>query len=173
MRALVVYESMFGNTRRIAEAITSGLGAHARVDLVEVGEAMGRPLPDGLDLVVLGGPTHTFGMSRANTRRSAAAQATRRVIARPVGIRDWIDRYGPDLTNVAAAVFDTKLIKPHWLPGSASASATKALRRHGVTLVVRPTSFYVSGSPGPLVDGELERARIWGVGLSMDVPAFP
>jgi hypothetical protein len=95
------------------------------------------------------------------------------VIAGPVGLRDWIERYGPDLAKVAAAVFDTKLIRPHWLPGSASASATKALRRNGVALVVRPTSFYVSGSQGPLVDGELERARIWGVGLSMDVPAFP
>ena len=75
MRALVVVESVFGNTRRIAEAVAEGLGQRAGARIVDVAVAARTPdLLDGIDLLVVGGPTHAFGMTRASTRRSAAEQ---------------------------------------------------------------------------------------------------
>ncbi|MEX1126227.1 MAG: flavodoxin, partial [Acidimicrobiia bacterium] len=72
MKALVVYESMFGNTKLIAEAVAGGLTRHLDVETVEVGQ---KPVfGPGVDLVVVGGPTHAFGMTRASTRKSAAEQ---------------------------------------------------------------------------------------------------
>lgn len=71
MRALVVYESMFGNTRRIAQAIADGIRDGADVALTDVVDAPA-DVPDDVDLVVVGGPTHVFSMSRKVTRREAA-----------------------------------------------------------------------------------------------------
>src|SRR5687767_14509631 len=65
MRALVVYESMFGNTSAVATAIATGLSTRMGVDLVEVAAAPAA-LDAGVDLVVAGGPTHAFSMSRPN-----------------------------------------------------------------------------------------------------------
>lgn len=62
MKALVVYESMFGNTEQVARAVATGLGRHLDVELVAVANA-----PDtvsDVDLVVVGGPTHAFSMTR-------------------------------------------------------------------------------------------------------------
>jgi hypothetical protein len=67
MRALVVVESVFGNTRRIAEAISSCLSTQIDVRMVDVAEAPTELA--GIDLVVVGGPTHAFGMTRLSTRR--------------------------------------------------------------------------------------------------------
>ena len=66
MRAVIVYESMFGSTRKVAEAIAEGLADCAEVSVVPVTSADARIL-DGADLVVVGGPTHTHGMSRPGT----------------------------------------------------------------------------------------------------------
>jgi hypothetical protein len=87
MRALIVVESWFGNTRA-ARAVADGLGEFMTVEVCEVGDAPARLAPD-VELVVVGGPTHAFGMSRPNTRRDAAQQAgvttgTER------GIREWL-----------------------------------------------------------------------------------
>jgi flavodoxin len=70
MRALIVVESWFGNTRAIAGAVAEGLGGFMTVDVTEIGDAPARVAPD-VDLVVVGGPTHAFGMSRPSTRRPA------------------------------------------------------------------------------------------------------
>ena len=74
MKAVIVYESMYGNTRVIADAIGRGLGPENETVVVPVAEA--RPgLLAGADLVVVGGPTHMHGMSRASTRKGAAQAA--------------------------------------------------------------------------------------------------
>jgi hypothetical protein len=165
MRALVVYESMFGNTRSIAEAIGEGLGRHLTVDTVEVGEA-GYP-PQGVDLLVVGGPTHAFGMSRVNTRESARGSTDEPLISNTIGIREWLDRLHP-APGQAGAAFDTRIDRPR-LPSSAAAKAHKRLRRLGVDLVTGPKSFYVDGTTGPLLAGEAERARSWGEELGSKV----
>lgn len=165
MTSLVVVESSFGNTRAVAEAITEGLGPGTV--LVDVGEA-----PDdlsGFDLVVVGGPTHAFGMSRPSTRDDAARQAGHEPGGGP-GIREWIAALprpaGGTDRPVRVATFDTRVAKVRHLPGSAAKGAAKALAGHGYARLGRPTSFYVSDTPGPLLDGEADRARAWGTDLA-------
>ena len=165
-RALVVYESMFGNTRTIAEAIADGLAAHATVDLVEVGDAS-PVVADDVDLVVVGGPTHAFGMSRPSTRDSARQQATAPLVSTRRGIREWVDDLDAP-AGTAVATFATR-VPTRFLPGSAAAAAARRLRRHGVDLVARPADFWVEGTPGPLRAGEVERARAWGASLGADL----
>ncbi len=77
MRAVVIYESMFGNTHEVAERIGAGLRTEPEfedVEVISVAEAIGRVLSD-VDLVVVGGPTHAHGVSRPSTRKSASEQA--------------------------------------------------------------------------------------------------
>ncbi|SHK75084.1 Flavodoxin [Pseudonocardia thermophila] len=161
MKALVVVESVFGNTRQIAEAIAQGLGDEALVRVVDVADAPATV--DGVDLLVVGGPTHAFGMTRESTRRAAAEQSGGAVPPAAVGLREWLAvvRVGP----VAGAAFDTRM-DTFRLPGSAAKGAARALRRLGVRLVDRPRTFRVVGMQGPLRDGEPFRARAWGAHLA-------
>lgn len=159
MTALVVYESMYGNTRTIAEAVARGLSATNEVRVLEVGEA--HELPPDLELLVVGGPTHAFGMSRPQSRDEARSKAPdRRVVSEGQGLREWLAALPHQRRPVAAAVFDTKVRKP--LTGSAAKGAAKALKAAGFRLVAEPADFGVQGSTGPLEDGEIERAEAWG-----------
>ena len=81
MSALVVYESMFGNTQSIAKGIGEGLSSRMTVEIVEVGEAPSVIDPD-VELLVVGGPTHAFGMRRPGTRQNAAQQAGHDLVSR-------------------------------------------------------------------------------------------
>ena len=161
MRALVVVESSFGNTRKVAEAVAVGLGP----DTVVV-DVAGAPhhLDDDLDLVVVGGPTHAFGMSRPATRADAARQAGVNGSDDP-GLREWIDLV-EGRPRCAVATFDTKVTKARHLPGSAAKGAAKALKARAFRVVDAPHTFYVTDTPGPLAEGELERARAWGTKLA-------
>jgi hypothetical protein len=164
MRVLVVYESMFGNTREIATAVAEGLAPYARVDLVEVGDAETGDLDDDVDLLVVGGPTHALGMSRPGTRESVVKQAPDGVVSTRIGVREWLET-AKTVKDAHAAAFDTRLDKPAWLIGSAARGIAKRLRRCGSRLIAAPESFVVTGSDGPLRDGEIERARRWGATL--------
>lgn len=164
MRALVVYESMFGNTKEIAEAVAEGLARHMVVETVEVGHT--RPLPDDTGLVVVGGPTHAFGMSRESTRRDAAKQAGGTVVSQRIGLREWLATVHAD--GIPSASFDTRVDHPR-LPGSAARAAGRQLHRDGFTQVAPANSFYVTGTTGPLLDGETDRAREWGEKLARSV----
>ena len=162
-KALVVYESMFGNTHAVAEAVAEGLGTAFDTSLVDVGDAP-LTIPDDIDLVVVGGPTHAFGMSRPSTRQSAADQGADRAAAEHSGIREWVAGVvGHD--GLPTAAFDTKVAKPH-LPGSAAKAAERKLRRRGFSQLADPETFYVTGTTGDLLDGELDRARAWGAALT-------
>ncbi|PVZ06817.1 flavodoxin family protein [Actinomycetospora cinnamomea] len=169
-RALVVFESMYGNTEAVARAIADGLATRVPVDLVEVGVAAAVPDPD-VGLVVVGGPTHAFGMSRPSTRRDAAQKTGRATVSRADGVREWLEAL-PSRPDLLAASFDTRIDRPR-VPGSAARAIRRRLRRRGATTVDTPHSFFVEGSEGPLVDGELDRARAWGAGLAaaIAVPA--
>lgn len=167
MRALVVVESVFGNTRRIAEEVArglaQGLGGTGQVRVADVGDT---PEPvDGVDLLVVGGPTHAFAMTRMSTRRSAAEQAGGGAEPAETGLREWLAALAEAPPGVRAAVFDTRMDRPR-LPGSAAAGAARRLRRLGYDLVARPESFRVTGTQGPLREGELDRARAWGVDVA-------
>ncbi len=157
MRVLVVYESLWGNTKKVAEAVARALGSTATVTLVDTDSA-----PDeveGYDLVIVGGPTHAFSMSRKSTRDGARQQDVDvHVPAR--GIREWLDDLTPLKAPVPAAAFDTRVNSPR-LPGSAAKAARHELRSRGFDVAIRPVSFRVDGTQGPLIDGELERAAAW------------
>jgi hypothetical protein len=165
MRALVVYESMFGNTEEIARSVAKGISRHIgryiAVDLVEVGTAPSVP-PDDVDLLIVGAPTHAFGLSRPGTRRTAAQQAGTSLVSRGDGLREWLDRLAPPIHPVSAAAFDTRFAKPRWLTGSAAIGAARVLWGHGYHLVVDPESFFVTSTSGPIAEGEQARAQEWG-----------
>ena len=160
MTTLVVHESMFGNTRTVARAISPDLPG--TVEVVDVVDAP-TPLPPHVDLLVVGGPTHAFSMSRAGTRRDAVAQG-----GDPDhefrGIREWLAGLPPS-PDVAVAMFDTRVGKVRHLPGSAARAARKVVLRHHLGHVVGVESFYVEDVAGPLLEGEIERAREWARSL--------
>jgi hypothetical protein len=160
MRALVVYESMFGNTKAVAHAIAKGLETWAVVDVVEVNSAP-TVLGEDVSLLVVGGPTHAFGLSRESTRRDAATKAAGNLVPTGEGIREWLSRIAHPTAGIAAAAFDTKISKPR-LPGSAAKAAHKRMRWLRFQMAAPPQSFFVTDTAGPLVDGELDRARSWG-----------
>ena len=88
MGALVVFESMFGNGPG-ATAIGAGLAAHTSVQVVTVDGAPA-VLDADVDLLVVGGPNHRFGMTTADSRREAVAQDAVRTGATQRGLRDWL-----------------------------------------------------------------------------------
>ena len=168
MRALVVYESMFGCTRDVARAVAEGLAAEAQVEVVEVGLAPAEVPPD-VELVVVGGPTHAFSMSRPGTREDAARQGGGAVVSGRIGIREWLDGIAHLPPGVVAATFDTRVSRPR-VPGSAARAAHRHLRRLGARTPVSPETFWVAGTRGPLVPDEPERARAWGRDLARRLP---
>jgi hypothetical protein len=165
MRALVVFESMYGNTEKVARAIADGLSARLNVEIVEVGGAPSR-IADDIDLLVVGGPTHARGMSDPRTRGSARGKTERDVVSSGIGIREWLDRLTDEPTGTAAAAFDTHIKGPHLVWGGAARTIDEHLRRLGCRVVATPEGFHVDGPLGPVVDvvveGEIERARRWG-----------
>ena len=170
-RALVVYESMFGNTRTIADGVADGLATGAIVEVVEVGAAPS-VLTGRVDLLVLGGPTHAFGMSRPATREDATRQASGRVVSAGIGIREWLETLPRGDGSVAVTTFDTRIDHPR-VPGSAARKAEKRLRHLGYPVIAKAESFYVGGTQGPLVDGEIDRARGWGSALGAQLGERP
>lgn len=157
MRAVIVYESMYGNTQRLAEAITDALAPELETELVEVGHAPSR-LDDDVDLLIVGGPTHAFSMSRPATRASAATSAPNGVISQSGGIREWLETL-PHGEGRKVAVFCTKVRSR--LAGSAAKAIEKQLRRNGYRLLCPPENFFVEDQLGPLQTGESGRARAW------------
>lgn len=171
MQAVVVYESMFGNTRAVAEAIGAGLADNFDVAVVPVAQADPAQISDA-DLVVVGGPTHVHGMSRASTRQGAAKQAeeagsgvTLEPYAREDGVREWLASLGTSRGHGVAAAFDTRMQGPAALTGRASKGISHALRRQGYELISDPESFLVT-KQNTLCAGEQDRARSWGIALA-------
>jgi hypothetical protein len=168
MQALVVYESMFGDSQAIAEAVAAGLSGEMAVNVVEVGAAPAAVDRD-VNLLVVGGPTHAFGMSRPATREDALTKsADTGVVSKGDGLREWLDAVRIEL-DVPAVAFDTRINKPR-VPGSAAHAAQRRLRHIGCRTVAPAESFYVHGTKGPLVDGEVDRAQQWGRQLLAKLP---
>jgi flavodoxin len=167
VKAVVVYESLYGNTRAVAEAVAEGLAGGAEVQLAEAGDAA-TPLVEEADLLVVGGPTHIHGMSSNLSRKGATDDAAKKGLPTPnvagAPLREWLDAIGK-VKDVPAAAFDTRADKPKLITGSAEKGIAHRLRRHGYT-VVGEESFLVQDLAGPLGEGELERAREWGRALA-------
>ncbi len=169
MRALVVYESMFGNTEKVARQVADGLSAYGQVEVYEVSAAP--PHPDELlDLVVVGGPTHAFSLSRASTREDAHRQGATGGVA--VGLREWMEGLDNGAHHPRLAAFDTRVTKVRLIPGSAARKASRIADHLGYALAEPPESFFVEDTDGPLSPGELERARAWGARIGADHAAL-
>ena len=166
MKAVVFYESFFGNTQRVAEAISKGLGEQSDVSVLEVSRADYNTLK-GVDLLVVGGPTHIWSMSRPLSRRAAAEEVKKETLDRKpilgnLGVREWLDQL-PNTKEMAAATYDTRMPKKGFIPTSiASRRIASKLKKHGYRLVAKPEGFIVVDMKGPLLEGELERATEWG-----------
>jgi hypothetical protein len=163
--ALVVYESMFGNTEQVARAVARGIRDVVDADVREVSE-----VPDGVDptvdLLVVGAPTHAFGLSRPSTRADAVRQGAEQDDERR-GLREWLEQLPQSGGDGAVAAFDTRVRRVRHLPGSAARGAVKILRAHGYRATASH-SFYVEDVSGPLLPGELDRAAAWGREIASD-----
>jgi flavodoxin len=149
MKTLVVYDSLYGNTKTIAQSIGDALPGEAEV--LHVNEAKASRL-EAYDLLVVGAPTH-------GAKPSPDVQA-------------YLDQMqAPALEGIKVAGFDTRLTDTRiayrliLMFGTAAPKIAKALEQKGGTLVGSAEGFYVTGGEGPLKDGELERAAAWAKGL--------
>jgi flavodoxin len=141
MAALVIYESMYGNTARIAEAIGAALGEQFDVELKSLPEI--DQIPDGIDVLVVGGPTYGHTVEAA--------------------MKTFLDGLPTgSLEGVEAAAFDTRIDWPKFLSGAASRGIADRLGKKGAHIAIDPESFRVEDKDGPLVAGEVERAMTWG-----------
>ncbi len=141
MNALVIYDSWYGNTRYIAEAIGQGLASNALI--IDAHNALRLPLHH-FDLLIVGSPTHASMPTPA--------------------IQTFLNKIGDDeLKGVYIAAFDTRL-PSRWLRiiGFASRRIIISLRGRGGCTIVPPTGFYVGSREGPIKRGEVERAQKWG-----------
>ena len=152
MKALIVYDSFFGNTEKIARAIAKGLASKMEVEFQRVSDVKPEQLP-GVELLIVGSPTRKFSPTASTT-----------------SLLKKIPRNG--LTGVRAAAFDTRIsiedINSRFLNfmvklfGYAAEPIANRLKKKGADLVVPPEGFFVEDSEGPLKQRELERAEEWG-----------
>ena len=168
MKALVMFESMFGNSERVARAVADGLGEHGAVTVQDVTAVGPAGIAPDVDLLVVGGPTHAFSMSRAGTREDAIRQGAGQGLPER-GLREWLEDLPADLHLLPCATFDTRVSRVRHLPGSAARSAARGLRRRHGILLAAPESFYVDDVSGPLGWDELGRARDWGRRLAEEL----
>jgi hypothetical protein len=160
MRAIVVYESHWGSTAEVARAIAQGMGHD--VPALDTDEAY-RAALRGVDLIVAGAPVISFGLARLGSRRQLAGDLS---APRPADLshpllREWLDV----LANGRgwAAAFETRI---WWSPRGATGTIESKLRQAGYARLAAPERFIVSGAYGPLREGELSRARVWGATLN-------
>jgi flavodoxin len=152
MSILIIYDSVFGNTEKIAQAIGAALGPQENVKTVQVSNVKPEQLA-GLKLLIVGSPTRQFKPTAAMNN-----------------FLKGIPRNG--LKGVRVASFDTRitLSKIEATPvlaffaklfGYAAEPIAKTLQKKGGELVLPPEGFFVEGTEGPLKEGELERAANW------------
>lgn len=154
MNTLVVYDSVFGNTEKIAQAIATALKTQA----LPVGETTIEML-QGLDVLIVGSPTRGFRPSEGMAKFLKALPRNH-------------------LTGIGVAAFDTRIvlqtINSSFLRfvvdkgGYAASTIEKALQRLGGRPLTPAEGFFVTGEQGPLKDGELDRASTWASHIALD-----
>ncbi|MFA5866372.1 MAG: hypothetical protein WC891_00185 [Actinomycetota bacterium] len=161
MKAVVVYESLWGNTAAVGKAIAESIGPEAKA--LTTDQATAEAITDA-DLLVVGSPLIAFSLPtvkiRDNIERTEGGGAHPPDLSHPP-IRSWLDALPKGQGRAAA--FETRI---WWSPGSAAKAILKKLESAGYTAAGKPEKFIVTGKYGPLKDGELERARQWGAELA-------
>ncbi len=166
MKAVVVYESAWGNTAAVAKAIAEGIGPNARA--LSTAEATPEAI-DGVNLVVAGSPLFAFRRPtervREGIRKKAHTFSTPPDLSHP-SLRSWLERLPAGQGHAAA--FETRI---GWSPGGAAGATLNKLVQAGYASAGRVQRFKVTGLTGPLKPGEIERAREWGAELARVVQA--
>jgi flavodoxin len=153
MKVLIVYDSVFGNTEKIAKAIGDSFGAEENAEVLKVSDINAEQLKN-IDLLIVGSPTRAFKPTKA--------------------IVDFLIKIPTDgLKEINVAAFDTRisttdansrllngLVKVF---GYAAKPIADKLQKKGGNHMVSPEGFFVKDSEGPLKDGELERAVNWAM----------
>ncbi len=162
MKAIVVYESHWGNTAAIARAIAEGLGPG--VAALSTAEAVAEAVADA-DLIVAGAPLLGFSLpSDAMIRGLAKEHGPMPADLSHPSMRSWLE--GVPQGKGRAAAFETGI---SWSPGSAGKAILSRLQKAGYEPAAKPQRFVVQNRYGPLRGGELERAKAWGAELAQSV----
>ena len=135
MNTLIIYDSTFGNTAQLAQAMTDKLGEHGAARIALANEA-GLTEVNDIDLLLVGGPTQRHGLSPS--MKTFLEGLPRRT-----------------LQGIHAGAFDTRYHMSAWKSGSAAHRLASKLKRAGASLIVEPESFFVAEREGPLEEGEL------------------
>jgi len=166
MKAVVVYESLWGNTAAVARAIAEGLGEGAVALTTDAATA---EAISGADLIVAGAPVLGFRLGTDEVRDSIARTEADAPLppdlAHP-SLRSWLDALPRG--SAACAAFETRI---WWSPRGATGDIEQRLVRAGHRLASKAQKFVVKDTYGPLRDGELERAQSWGAELFRSIPA--
>ena len=152
MSILILYDSFFGNTEQVAQAIGQALGSLGQVETLRINQVTPDRLA-GSALVVVGSPTRGFRPSEGVTKflKSIPADGLKGIKVAAFDTRIHVK----DVNNVVLTAF-VKLF------GYAAEPIAKKLVKKGGILVVPAEGFFVKGSEGPLKEGEHERAAAWG-----------
>src|SRR5215207_10623152 len=149
MNALVLYDSQYGDTERIAQAIADTLAEFGEARAVRLDPSQPVDL-QGVDVFIVGCPTQGW-------RPTPAVQSFLEEVS------------SEELRSLAVACFDTRFRLPRLMTGSAARVMARTLQEKGVSLLLQPESFFVKGTQGPLRDGELDRAAAWARMLIKEV----
>ena len=160
MKALIAYDSFFGNTEQVAQAIARGLGSPGEVELARVGSLAPQQLA-GVQLLIVGSPTRGFRASEATVAflKGLPASSLKGIKVAAFDTRMGFEDMGWG-TAIIRFMFFIKV------GGYAAGPIAAALQKAGGELALPPEGFFVKGSEGPLKDGELGRAEEWGRNLS-------
>ncbi|MBC8446764.1 MAG: flavodoxin family protein [Chloroflexi bacterium] len=150
MKTLIVYDSVHGNTERIAKAIGDAIAGEVKV--LRVGEVNPAELK-AFDLLIVGSPTHGGSPTEA--------------------IQGFLNQVpGPALQGTNVAAFDTRLsTKLVRIFGYAAPRIAGKVKKKGGTLIGSPEGFFVAGTKGPLTEGEVERAAGWAKEIAKSATA--
>ncbi len=166
MKAVVVYESLWGNTAAIARAIAEGIGPDA--EALTTDAAAAETIADA-DLIVAGAPVLGFSLPSDQIRESVASGADDAPIPPDLShpsLRSWLESLPRGRGRAAA--FETRV---WWSPRGATGDIEQRLEKAGYRRIAEHNKFVVAGKYGPLREGELERARRWGQELARAVAA--
>jgi hypothetical protein len=160
MKAIVVYESLWGNTAAVARAIAEGIGEGTQA--ISTSEASPASIAD-VDLIVAGSPVIGFSLpddGRIANIRNSAYKNPQPDLSQP-SMRTWLKTVPQG--HGRSAAFETRI---WWSLGGATAGIMRGLEAAGYPALAKGARFIVKGTYGPLRDGELERARQWGADLA-------
>ncbi|MCJ7737946.1 MAG: flavodoxin family protein [Anaerolineae bacterium] len=151
MKALVVYDSVFGNTEKIAQAIGAALGSLEEVGILRVGDMAPEQLAN-VEVLIVGSPTRAFSPTPATKAmlKAIPAKALSGIKVAAFDTRISVEDTSSKILSAMVKVF-----------GYAAKPIADRLKSKGGDLVLAPEGFYVQDSEGPLKEGELERAAAW------------